>query len=321
MGSNTMRALDLFCGAGLSSSGARSAGVRIVGGIDLCSVAANTFQENFPDARVINGRIEEVSTRKLRDEIGNIDLLLASPECTNHTCAKGSAPRSEESRATAMQVLRFAREFRPRWIVMENVIHMRPWPRYLELMQRLRALGYNIREQVLDAASFGVPQNRRRLFVICDRHALPVEVESPKPEKRLWVSDVLDPEGHWRMTPLLRRGRARDTIARARRAIAEVGPSKPFLIVYYGTDGCGGWQPVNRPLRTITTVDRFALVQPSDQGHSMRMLQVPELQRAMGLAPDYRLSFGTRRDRIRLLGNGVCPPVMHAIVETLRQTA
>jgi len=41
----------------------------------------------------------------------------------------------------------------------------------------------------------------------------------------------------------------------------------------------------------------------------------------MGLASDYKMNFGTRRDRIRLLGNGVCPPVMRAVVETLKQSA
>jgi hypothetical protein len=47
------------------------------------------------------------------------------------------------------------------------------------------------------------------------------------------------------------------------------------------------------------------------------MLQVPELKRAMGFSNDYKLLRGTRRDRIKLLGNGVCPPVMQKIVADL----
>jgi DNA (cytosine-5)-methyltransferase 1 len=47
------------------------------------------------------------------------------------------------------------------------------------------------------------------------------------------------------------------------------------------------------------------------------MLQVPDLRRAMGYGQDYVLNEGSRRDRIRVLGNGVCPPVMEAIVRTL----
>jgi DNA (cytosine-5)-methyltransferase 1 len=49
----------------------------------------------------------------------------------------------------------------------------------------------------------------------------------------------------------------------------------------------------------------------------LRMLQVPELQRAMGFDDDFDLPHGSRRDRIRLLGNGMCPPVMEAAIRSL----
>jgi DNA (cytosine-5)-methyltransferase 1 len=121
---------------------------------------------------------------------------------------------------------------------------------------------------------------------------------------------------HW--TPLITPNRAKATIERAKRGFASIGKSKPFLLVYYGSDGCGGWQKLNRPLRTITTVDRFALVKPDpEHGHVMRMLQVPELQAAMGMPPEMNFEAGTRRDRIKMIGNAVCPPVMKRVVQNL----
>jgi DNA (cytosine-5)-methyltransferase 1 len=91
----------------------------------------------------------------------------------------------------------------------------------------------------------------------------------------------------------------------------------PFLIVYYGTDGSGGWQPIHSPLRTVTTLDRFGLVNPTDDGVMFRMLQVPELRRAMGFPDDFRLIRGNRREQIKVLGNAVCPPVMAGVLAQL----
>ena len=71
------------------------------------------------------------------------------------------------------------------------------------------------------------------------------------------------------------------------------------------------------PLRTVTTLDRFGLCEPSRDGATLRMLQVPELARAMGFKDDLTLRRGSRRDQVMLLGNAVCPPVMEAVVRAL----
>jgi len=283
----------------------------------MCAQATETFQSNFPDAAVVNDRLERVNLGKLKRRIGGIDLLMASPECTNHTCAKGAAPRSEASRATALLVIEYARAFRPRWLVLENVVHMRPWSRYAELKGELQALGYNLQEQVLDASDFGVAQTRRRLFLVGDRRTEPQTVTARRAGRRPTVKSILDRTGTWSTSPLFHNRRAEGTLQRAQRAFDALGKSARFLLVYYGSDGSGGWQPLDRPLRTITTVDRFALVESIEHSPTMRMLQVPELKRAMGFDDEFQLPVGTRRDRIRLLGNGVCPPVMQAVISSL----
>jgi DNA (cytosine-5)-methyltransferase 1 len=311
-----MKALDLFCGGGGSSYGLWNAGVEIAGAVDMWETATDTYQHNFPDTKVFTDRLENISPTNLRRKIGNVDLIISSPECTNHTCAKGSKPRCETSKATALQLVRYAKAFEPRWLVLENVVHMRPWSRYGELLTELENLGYHLREQVLDASDFGVPQSRRRLFITADLEGVPNEILKPRRKKRT-VDDILDPDGKWNTTPLNKEGRAPDTLKRAERAFKQLGKQKPFLVVYYGSDAAGGWQTLDRPLRTITTVDRFGLVQPNGKGHTLRMLQVPELKRAMGFGNDYEMPFGTRRDNVKLLGNAVCPPVMTEIVKSL----
>lgn len=315
-----MKGLDIFSGAGGSSAGARAAGVEMVGAIDMCPVATDTYRNNFPLANVITSRLEQLDLSMLKRKIGSVDILLASPECTNHTCAKGSAPRDETSRATALYAIEYAKAFKPRWVVLENVVHMRPWSRYGELKQELKALGYHLAEQILDASDHGVPQTRRRLFLVGDRKGPPGLVSRKMPGPRKSVKSILDRPGTWETTPLRTERRAAGTLERAERAFEALGKDASFLLVYYGSDGSGGWQPLTRPLRTITTVDRFALVEAGPHGSTMRMLQVPELRRAMGFDETYRMDVGTRRDRVRLLGNGVCPPVMERVVNALTRS-
>ena len=307
-----IRAIDMFCGAGGSSRGAQDAGIDVVAGLDLWDLAGKAHKANFPNSEFVEGRLEDHNVAKLAKRIGKIDLILASPECTNHSPAKGGKPRCEQSKDTAFQVIRYAKAFKPRWIVVENVVSMRRWGRYKEFIEALEALGFKITEQVLNAAHFGVGQSRRRLFITCDRVRRPTKTPATNVSARK-ASAFVDLNGAYSWTPLRTERRAKATLERADRGIKTLGARETFLLVYYGSDGAGGWQKLDRPLRTITTVDRFAVVMPDGAGHKMRMLQVPELKAAMGM-DEMIFDEGSRRDRIKMLGNAVCPPVMKAVV-------
>jgi DNA (cytosine-5)-methyltransferase 1 len=310
------RTLDLFCGGGGSSWGAQAAGAEIVCGIDAAPFAVTTYKRNFPKAKAVEMTLDEDSGPADIPDLGKIDLLLASPECTNHTCARGSRPRDEMSRLTARYVLNFARDLMPRWVVVENVVHMKSWDGYLPLIDELQGLGYYVLPQQLDASKLGVPQKRRRLFLLCDREAVPslVPLQTGKPKSGKSVVDLLS---DWKSRPVGLGTHAKPTLERIERGIAALGRGVPFLVVYYGTDGSGGWHPLDRPLRTLTTLDRFGLLSWDGETPMLRMLQVPELKKAMGFGKGFNLEEGPRRERIRILGNGVCPPVMKAIVSTL----
>lgn len=311
-----IRAIDLFCGAGGSSWGAKNAGIQIAAGFDCCEVAGRAFMRNHPDSWFYHTRLEDINPYTVSADLGRIDLILASPECTNHSPAKGNSRRCEESKATAFQVVRFARAMEPRWVVVENVANMRQWSRYGDWIRALKRCGYQISEQVLNAVDFGVPQSRRRLFVIGDLHAQPRDIKTVLSEQRVAMG-IIDMNGKYNYSPLHAPKRAKATLERASRAIAELGKNVPFLLVYYGSDKAGGWQKLNRSLRTITTIDRFALVKPTKKGHVMRMLQIPELKAAMGYPKCFNVNVGTRRDGIRLLGNGVCAPQMRKVLKSL----
>jgi DNA (cytosine-5)-methyltransferase 1 len=316
-----MRAIDLFCGAGGSSLGAAAAGVEIVAGFDIWDVAGWVYAANFPRARFYPcdlATLMESDIWVVRDDLGPVDLLLASPPCADHSPARGAGPPSSAGLDLPWCVWRFAAVFLPRWIVVENVVQMRRWHGYRALLHALMRLGYRVCVRILDAADFAVPQRRRRLYIVCDREAEPPEI-APRVSVRIPAACVVDLDGY-AYTPLYTPRRARATIERVERALRVLGRDATFLSVYYGSGP--QWQTLDVPLRTVTTSGHFALVRPDRcGGHEMRMLQVDELRRAMGFPASFDFGGCTRTDTMRLLGNAVCPPVMQAVVGSLTRGA
>lgn len=316
--SSTFNFVDLFCGGGFGARGAAAAGGKPLLAVDLWDIATATYKKNFPSASVQTNRVEDVNPRLLGRR--SVDLLLTSPECTNHTHARGSRPKDDASRNTALVSLDWVEALKPRWIVMENVPNMKSWGRYEELKDGLETLGYGLAETVICASQFGVPQRRRRLFVTAVRGDQAREIEVPN-RRRIGVEEILDPVGTWKESMLYTPTRAERTIRYAESAMNELGGNQSFLVVYYGSDKGGGWQRLSDPLRTVTTLDRFGLVRHTRKGWTLRMLQPPELARAMGVPKSHQFPVGTRRDKVKLCGNGICSPVMRDVLKQLTRAA
>ena len=175
--------VDMFCGGGLGARGAVMAGCTPIFAIDSWSTATATYQDNFPDAKVFNKSIDQLDPKRL---VGNqrIDLLLTSPECTSHSPAKGAKKGCETSRKTALTALVWAEALRPRWIILENVPQIRSWQRYPELIDGLDELGYGVKETVVNASKFGVPQSRKRLFITCELDNEPTPISIPARDRK-----------------------------------------------------------------------------------------------------------------------------------------
>ena len=122
------------------------------------------------------------------------------------------------------------------------------------------------------------------MFFVCDLEAEPALPEKGRRTTKT-VKSILGcgkpKKTPWILSPVDGPKRAKATLERAVRAIVELGEKTPFIMVYYGTDRAGGFQTLDRPLRTVTTLDRFAYVKPNGRGHEMRMLQPPELAAAI----------------------------------------
>ncbi|MEV4494054.1 DNA cytosine methyltransferase [Micromonospora coxensis] len=177
---------DLFCGAGGSSSGAvQVPGVRVRMAANHWRLAVETHNTNHPDADHDCADISQTDPKRYP----TTDILWASPECTNHSQAKGTrrADRTpdlfdqvlpddaaERSRATMFDVLRFAEVHHYRAIIVENVVDVRDWRLWPAWVLGLDSLGYDHQVVYLNSmfaqqAGAPAPQSRDRLYVVAWR--------------------------------------------------------------------------------------------------------------------------------------------------------
>ncbi|WP_445365387.1 DNA cytosine methyltransferase [Microbulbifer sp. ANSA001] len=313
--------VDLFCGGGFGGRGAVSARAKPILAVDAWELAAKTYKSNFPSAEVICSPIEELKPSQLA-KLYKPDVLLTSPECTSHSIARGSKPGCEKSKETAIGIVPWINAMKPRWLIVENVNRMKKWGRHNELISSIESHGYQVNDLLLNAADFGTAQSRKRMFLICDNEGTVInekDLKSLHNRRNKTARDIIDWSGKYRSNPLYKDGRAQATIDRAERAMAKLGHKKDFIIVYYGSDYAGGWQSLDVPLRTVTTIDRFGLVTWKGDTPYLRMLQPQELMKAMGTGSKHVLPHGSRRDKVKLCGNGVCSPVMEIIFKKISQ--
>jgi DNA (cytosine-5)-methyltransferase 1 len=177
---------DWFCGAGGSTEGAKHAGLEIVGAANHSKLAIDTHNTNHPEVDHYLGDLLNADPRYYP----HTDFLLASPECTNHSLAKGRKrkgasqmdmfdnkppdPDEIRSRATMETVPKFAAYHRYKFIVVENVVDIRWWEKWDWWLGEMAKLGYEWQICYFNAMFFHplngchdyVPQSRDRIYVV-----------------------------------------------------------------------------------------------------------------------------------------------------------
>lgn len=169
---------DQFCGAGGSSQGAHAAGVEVVLALNHWKLAIETHNTNFPDTLHDCTDISACDPRRYP----STDILITSPECTNHSLAKGQKiaqkqmdlfntgkldPAAERSRATMWDVCRFAEYHSYNAIIVENVVDARKWVMFDAWLTAMYALGYNHKCVYLNSMHcHPTPQSRDRMYIV-----------------------------------------------------------------------------------------------------------------------------------------------------------
>lgn len=178
----TLTLTDLFCGAGGSSTGAVTIpGVEVRIASNHWDLAVETHNTNHPNADHLCADLSAVDPRRLP----RTDLLWASPECTNHSVARGKRradaqpdlfgetlpdAAAERSRATMWDVPRFAEVHRYQAVVVENVVDAWHWEPFRAWLMAMDSLGYDhhvvfVNSMHAQAFGPGAPQSRDRMYV------------------------------------------------------------------------------------------------------------------------------------------------------------
>jgi DNA (cytosine-5)-methyltransferase 1 len=182
----TKLVVDLFCGAGGSSTGAKRALAKHGHAMDLLCVnhwptAIETHKRNHPEARHY---CQDVATVRPHLVVpgGYLDLLMASPTCIYHSRARGGKPTSDQQRMDPWHIIAWLTELRVRCLLVENVpefvdwgpVNMRsgrPLPSrrgeyFRQWVETIRGLGFRVDWRILNAADYGDATTRHRFFLI-----------------------------------------------------------------------------------------------------------------------------------------------------------
>ena len=200
--------IDLFCGAGGTSSGVNSARLddkqcaTVIACVNHDKNAIASHAANHPEAMHFT---EDIRTLELSPLLTHLQscrrqypdalvVLWASLECTNFSKAKGGMPRDADSRTLAEHLFRYIEAINPDYIQIENVEEFMSWgdvdengkpvsmdkgKSYTRWVRNVRKYGYNFDYRILNAADYGAYTSRKRFFGIFAKKGLPITFPEP----------------------------------------------------------------------------------------------------------------------------------------------
>ncbi len=350
----TLVAVGLFTGAGGLDLGVERAGYSLLAAVESDPMAVATMNRNrarfFPRlAEVRPLDITKLDPENLMREIGvgpgEIDLLVGGPPCVAFSKSGFHLEYKRaglDPRANLLEdYVRFLGALRPKAYLMENVFGLAYRNQSRAFFERLQAgivgHGYSCTYAVLNAADYGVPQNRQRLFVVGARRGRDLDLPGPthwgEHERRVRPVDAS------RLRPHMTAREALEGLATEPEAdelvggkyghlLAEIPPGGNYLH-YTAHEGYPKplfeWRSRYWTFLLKLSPDRPA---PTIQGQpgpyvgpfhwDNRRLRVPELRRLHGFPDDYEFA-GSRREIQLQIGNAVPPPLAKAVTTAIRE--
>lgn len=216
--------IDLFCGAGGTSTGVEAARLHgekcahVLACVNHDPNAIRSHSANHPDTIHFTEDIRTLEMTPLADIVNKarraepdaLVVLWASLECTNFSKAKGGQPRDADSRTLANHLFRYIEAIKPDYIQIENVVEFMSWGEidengkpisrlngsdYIRWVNRVQTYGYTFSWRELNAADYGAYTSRKRFFGQFAKHGLPHAFPTPTYSKDGASADNLFNEG------------------------------------------------------------------------------------------------------------------------------
>jgi DNA (cytosine-5)-methyltransferase 1 len=338
--------VDMFCGSGGESLGvtwsAEKAGLDIeMYAINHWERAIETHQANFPEAEHICRNVQDINPSDVVPD-RTVALLWASPACTHFSNARGGKPCDDQSRVTPFTVLDWLDKLTVDRVIIENVPEFQSWgpldsetrrpikeakgETFNAYISMLQGLGYTVDWKVLNAADYGAPTTRRRLFIQAVRTRSGKSLLWPEathiqpgPNRLLtgnmpsWVParDIIDWSLPTQIIDERTRPLATNTMKRILRGIEKYWGeyARPFLVRYNG--GENRVHSVDDPLPVLDTSNRYGLVQPLIKciGHTSSKGRTRTINEPLPTIVTKEEACLIEPLIMEYYGNGVCQPV------------
>lgn len=188
--------IDLFAGCGGLSTGFEMAGFKSLLAVEKDAWASETYAANHPDTKVITADITEVhDLDSLFDgKVPKIHGIIGGPPCQGFSLS-GNRDKNDPRNSLFMEFVRFVKHFRPDFFVMENVqgilsmVTKKGESVKEVILNEYTEAGYHVEYYILNAAEFGTPQSRMRVFFIGLRNDIPYDRATLEPKGYLFGDD------------------------------------------------------------------------------------------------------------------------------------
>jgi len=191
-----LTAVDIFSGAGGMSIGSMMAGIDPILAVEFDVHAAKTYQTNHLKTKVLQKDIKTVNPLEHTDK--NPFILFGGPPCQGFSVANTKTRNLDNPNNWMFkEYLRFVKDLEPEWFLFENVVGFKSFDKgkfAIEVEEELRLEGYETNSTVLKASDFGVPQDRKRFFIIGhrkDKGGIKFDFSTLKKQTAVNVGDAL----------------------------------------------------------------------------------------------------------------------------------